>query len=62
VNGRPENPLTVTMPKPEPLSAKLMIAFRAQTAPMVARIQMIDNATQRLARVNDERASVAATN
>jgi hypothetical protein len=29
---------------------------------MVARIQMIDNATQRLARVNDDRANVAATN
>jgi murein DD-endopeptidase MepM/ murein hydrolase activator NlpD len=62
VNGQPENPLTVTMPKPEPLSTKLMADFRAQTAPMVARIQMIDNATQRLARVNDDRANVAATN
>jgi murein DD-endopeptidase MepM/ murein hydrolase activator NlpD len=62
VNGRPENPLTVTMPKPEPLSAKLMVAFRAQIAPMVARIQMIDNATQRLARVNDDHAGVAAAN
>ena len=39
-----------------------MADFRAQTAPMVARIQMIDNATQRLARVSDDRASVAATN
>jgi murein DD-endopeptidase MepM/ murein hydrolase activator NlpD len=62
VDGRPENPLTVTMPKPEPLSAKLMVAFRAQTAPMVARIQMIDNATQRLARADDDHASVVATN
>ncbi|MGH8233126.1 MAG: OapA family protein [Rhodanobacteraceae bacterium] len=59
VNGKPENPLTVTMPKPQPLSGKLMAEFRAQTAPMVARIQMIDNATQRLARVDGNRAGVA---
>ena len=59
VNGKPENPLTVTMPKPQPLSGKLMAEFRAQTAPMVARIQMIDNVTQRLARVDTHRAGVA---
>ncbi|MGH8154695.1 MAG: OapA family protein, partial [Rhodanobacteraceae bacterium] len=52
VNGRPENPLTVTMPKPQPLSGKLMAEFKAQTAPLVAHVQMIDNATQRLARVD----------
>jgi murein DD-endopeptidase MepM/ murein hydrolase activator NlpD len=62
VNGRPENPLTVTMPKPQPLSSKLMAEFKAQTAPMVARIQMIDNATQRLARVDTSHSDVAATN
>ncbi|MBS0383351.1 MAG: peptidoglycan DD-metalloendopeptidase family protein [Proteobacteria bacterium] len=59
VDGKPENPLTVTMPKPQPLSGKQMIAFKAQTAPMVARIQMIDNATQRLASVDHGHASVA---
>lgn len=58
VDGQPENPLTVTMPKPEPLSTKLMADFRTQTAPLVARIQMIDNNTQRLARV-DRRAGTA---
>jgi murein DD-endopeptidase MepM/ murein hydrolase activator NlpD len=62
VNGRPENPLTVTMPKPQPLSGKLMAEFKAQTAPMVARIQMIDNATQRLARVDTSHSDVATTN
>ncbi|HEX5488419.1 MAG TPA: peptidoglycan DD-metalloendopeptidase family protein [Rhodanobacteraceae bacterium] len=62
VNGKPENPLTVTMPKPQPLSGKLMAQFRAQTAPMVARIQMIDNATQRLAQVDKDRSSVATIN
>jgi len=61
VDGHPENPLTVTMPKPQPLSGKQMIAFRTQTAPMVARIQMIDNATQRLARVDTGRSNGIAT-
>ena len=61
VDGRPENPLTVTMPKPQPLSGKMMAEFRSQTAPMVARIQMIDNATQRLARVDSSRTSSVAT-
>lgn len=62
VNGHPENPLTVTMPKPEPLSPKVMVAFRQQIAPMVARIQMIDNATQRLARVDNGRGNSATAN
>ena len=38
-----------------------MVAFKAQTAPMVARIQMIDNATQRLARVDTGRSSSTTT-
>jgi murein DD-endopeptidase MepM/ murein hydrolase activator NlpD len=61
VDGRPENPLTVTMPKPQPLSGKMMAEFRSQTAPMVARIQLIDNATQRLARVDSSRTGSIAT-
>ncbi|HWG67162.1 MAG TPA: peptidoglycan DD-metalloendopeptidase family protein [Rhodanobacteraceae bacterium] len=61
VDGKPENPLTVTMPQPQPLSGKLMVAFKEQSAPMVARIQMIDNATQRLARADDGRATTVAT-
>lgn len=62
VNGQPENPLTVTMPKPEPLSSKLMASFKLQIAPMVARIQMIDNATQRIARVDSAGSRAASTN
>ncbi|HEX5961381.1 MAG TPA: peptidoglycan DD-metalloendopeptidase family protein [Rhodanobacteraceae bacterium] len=61
VNGVPKNPLTVTMPKPQPLSGKLMAEFKAQSAPMVARIQMIDNATQRLAQVDASHTGLAAT-
>lgn len=60
VDGKPENPLTVTMPKPQPLSGKLMAEFKEQTSPMVARIQMIDNAIQRLARVDNGRTTTAA--
>jgi len=37
------------------------VAFKEQSAPMVARIQMIDNATQRLARADDGRATTVAT-
>lgn len=56
VDGQPENPLTVTMPKAQPLSGRMMAQFRADTAPLVARIQMLDNATQRLARADGVRA------
>ncbi|TAN04009.1 MAG: peptidase M23 [Rhodanobacteraceae bacterium] len=59
-DGRAVNPLTVTMPKPQPLSGKLMADFKAQSAPMVARIQMIDNNAQRLARVDSHHASSVA--
>ncbi|HET7562051.1 MAG TPA: peptidoglycan DD-metalloendopeptidase family protein [Rhodanobacteraceae bacterium] len=62
VNGVPKNPLTVTMPKPEPLDSKLMAAFKLQIAPMVARIQMIDSATQRIARVDNAGNYAASTN
>lgn len=51
VDGQQRNPLTVTMPKPEPLSGKLMAQFRAQNAPLLARIQMVDDTT-RLARAD----------
>ncbi|MGH8184788.1 MAG: OapA family protein [Rhodanobacteraceae bacterium] len=61
VDGKPENPLTVTMPKPQPLSGKLMAEFKSQSAPMVARIQMIDNNAQRLARVENGHASTVTT-
>ena len=43
VDDQQRNPLTVTLPKPEPLSGKLMAQFRAQNAPLLARIQMVDD-------------------
>lgn len=43
VNGRQENPLTVTMPKPQPLAPKLLAEFHASTAPMLARLKAIDS-------------------
>jgi hypothetical protein len=39
VNGVHRNPLSVTMPPPEPLKGSELVAFRAQTAPALARIQ-----------------------
>lgn len=42
VDGVQRNPLTVTLPKPEPLTGKLMAEFREQNAAQMARIQMID--------------------
>jgi murein DD-endopeptidase MepM/ murein hydrolase activator NlpD len=61
VDGRPENPLTVTMPKPQPLSGRLMADFRTQTAPMVARIELIDNTTRRLARADSRNDDASTT-
>jgi len=43
VNGVHRNPLTVTMPPPEPLQGAALVAFRAQTAPALARIQQVEN-------------------
>lgn len=42
VRGVHRDPLTVTMPKPEPLSGSDMIAFRAATAPVLARLERIE--------------------
>ncbi len=39
VNGEHRNPLSVTMPPPEPLKGAELAAFRAQTSPAMARIQ-----------------------
>jgi len=39
VNGEHRNPLSVTMPPPEPLKGAELVAFRAQTGPAMARIQ-----------------------
>ncbi|MGH8124793.1 MAG: peptidoglycan DD-metalloendopeptidase family protein [Rhodanobacteraceae bacterium] len=61
VHGVPKNPLTVTMPKPKPLGGRLMAEFKAQSAPMVARILMIDHAIQRLAQVDNVHGNTIAT-
>ncbi|HET8897741.1 MAG TPA: peptidoglycan DD-metalloendopeptidase family protein [Rhodanobacteraceae bacterium] len=42
VDGRQRDPLKVTLPKPDPLTGSTMLAFRRQTAAMVARIHTID--------------------
>src|SRR5690606_12869271 len=42
VNGAHRNPLSVTMPPPDPLAGSQLAAFRAQSAPALARIQMVE--------------------
>src|SRR6478736_5696820 len=42
INGTQVNPLTVTMPKPQPLSGVALAKFRAATAPAVAKLQMVE--------------------
>jgi len=39
VNGQHRNPMSVTMPPPTPLAGAELTAFRAQTAPAMARIE-----------------------
>ncbi|KGM56175.1 membrane protein [Lysobacter arseniciresistens ZS79] len=43
IGGVHRNPLTVTMPPPEPLKGAALAAFRAQTAPALARIQQVED-------------------
>ena len=52
VDGVHRNPLKVTMPPPEPLKGEALVAFRAQVAPAMARIQELEargNADTRVA-------------
>jgi murein DD-endopeptidase MepM/ murein hydrolase activator NlpD len=42
VNGVHRNPLSVTMPPPEPLGGKSLAQFRAQTSNALARIQSVE--------------------
>jgi murein DD-endopeptidase MepM/ murein hydrolase activator NlpD len=42
VNGNQVNPLTVTMPKPQPLAGSDLIRFRAATAPAVAKLLLVE--------------------
>lgn len=43
VNGVHRNPLSITMPPPEPLSGNALAQFRAQTSVALARIQKVEN-------------------
>lgn len=42
IHGNPVNPLTVTLPKPKPMAPKLLASFKQKTAPMLARMQQVD--------------------
>ena len=44
VNGVHKNPLSVTMPRPEPLTGAELLAFRAATAPVLAKLELIEGA------------------
>ena len=46
VAGVHRDPLTVTLPKPEPLAAAEMARFRQQTQPMIAQLQLLEGGTQ----------------
>ena len=43
VNGVHRNPLSITMPPPEPLSGTALAQFRTQTSVALARIQKVEN-------------------
>jgi murein DD-endopeptidase MepM/ murein hydrolase activator NlpD len=42
VNGVHHNPLTVALPKAEPLSAKYMASFKQQAQPLIAQLDSLD--------------------
>lgn len=42
VNGAHRDPLTVTMPKPEPLTGAELASFRAATAPAMAQLKLVE--------------------
>jgi len=46
VNEVQVNPLSVTMPKPEPLAGNELMAFRLATAPAMAKLQLIEKNTR----------------
>jgi murein DD-endopeptidase MepM/ murein hydrolase activator NlpD len=49
INGTQVNPLTVTMPKPEPLGGAELARFRAATAPALAQLHSLEQRHTRLA-------------
>jgi murein DD-endopeptidase MepM/ murein hydrolase activator NlpD len=50
VRGVHRDPLTVTMPKPEPLPSGELARFRLQTQPMLARLEVMQSSASALAR------------
>ena len=56
INGDYRNPLTVTMPKPEPLAGSALVQFRAQTAPALAQLQRLRASQGMLAQGRKSRA------
>lgn len=46
VNGNQVNPLSVTMPKPEPLSGNELMRFRLATAPAMAKLLLMEKNTR----------------
>ncbi len=46
VNGNQVNPLTVTMPKPQPLAGPELMRFRMATAPAVAKLLVVEKNTR----------------
>jgi hypothetical protein len=43
INGVHRNPLSITMPPPEPLSGTALAQFRQQTSVALARIRKVEN-------------------
>jgi murein DD-endopeptidase MepM/ murein hydrolase activator NlpD len=51
VDGQHRNPLTVTLPKEEPLPAAQLALFKEKSAPLLAKLKFVDG--MQLARNND---------
>jgi murein DD-endopeptidase MepM/ murein hydrolase activator NlpD len=49
INGSQVNPLTVTMPKPQPLAGGELLRFRAATAPVLAKLLLVEKNNTRVA-------------
>jgi murein DD-endopeptidase MepM/ murein hydrolase activator NlpD len=46
IDGAHRDPLTVTLPPPEPLPATQLAQFRKANAPMLAKLKVVDASTQ----------------
>ena len=51
VDGQHRNPLTVTLPKAEPLPATQLALFKQKSAPLLAKLKFVDGI--QLARMSD---------